>query len=227
MNLLIWDFDGTLAYRDGMWSGAMLDVLSNHDVAHTITVADIRPHVASGFPWHEPHIPHGNSASADAWWAPMCAQFEQAYIALGIPSERAVALGVAVRDEFCRPDAWQLYDDVLPTMKELSLRGWEHVVLSNHVPELPLLVEHLGLAPIVREVFTSATIGYDKPHPQAFKHVLDRYRSVRNVWMIGDNPIADVAGAAAVGIPGILVRGSQVAGLNWCSDLAQVMDVVG
>jgi hypothetical protein len=27
MNYLIWDFDGTLSYREGMWSGTLFEIL--------------------------------------------------------------------------------------------------------------------------------------------------------------------------------------------------------
>ncbi|MGH7576165.1 MAG: HAD-IA family hydrolase, partial [Longimicrobiales bacterium] len=43
------------------------------------------------------------------------------------------------------------------------------------------------------------SIGYEKPNPRAFRHVLNAVGPSGPVWMIGDNPIADVAGAAAVG----------------------------
>lgn len=52
--LLIWDFDGTLAHRDGMWSGAMVEVLDRHEPGHGITREDVRPHLRMGFPWHNP-----------------------------------------------------------------------------------------------------------------------------------------------------------------------------
>jgi FMN phosphatase YigB (HAD superfamily) len=40
--------------------------------------------------------------------------------------------------------------------------------------------------------------------------------------MVGDNPIADIAGAAAVGIPGILVRNTDPAIAHCCGDLTQI-----
>ncbi len=33
--------------------------------------------------------------------------------------------------------SWELFDDTLPALDQLSADGWSHVVLSNHVPELP------------------------------------------------------------------------------------------
>ncbi len=79
-------------------------------------------------------------------------------------------------------------------------------MLSNHVPELAELIEGLGLGELVGEVFTSAAIGYEKPHPEIFRHALRVCGSPGRVWMVGDNPVADVEGAEAVGVPAVLVR---------------------
>ncbi|MFI5884541.1 HAD hydrolase-like protein [Streptomyces sp. NPDC051554] len=43
---------------------------------------------------------------------------------------------------------------------------------------------------------------------------LDRAGSPERVWMVGDNPVADVAGAQALGIPGILVTPGRDDGLR-------------
>jgi putative hydrolase of the HAD superfamily len=55
-------------------------------------------------------------------------------------------------------------------------------------------------------VFSSALIGYDKPHPEAFRHALRACGEPARRWMVGDNPVADVRGAQTVGIPALLIR---------------------
>ncbi|GAA2483744.1 HAD family hydrolase [Winogradskya humida] len=55
------------------------------------------------------------------------------------------------------------------------------------------------------DVLTSAVTGFEKPHPAMYAAALTRTRGGR-VWMAGDNPDADVAGARAAGIPALLVR---------------------
>ncbi len=99
-----------------------------------------------------------------------------------------------------------MFDDTVPALARLSGSGWSHIVLSNHVPELVDLVDGLGLARHLEHVLTSARIGYEKPHPEAFRAALHACGNPRNVWMVGDNPLADVAGAEAVALPAILVR---------------------
>jgi putative hydrolase of the HAD superfamily len=56
MRYLLWDFDGTIANRKNMWSGALYDALI--DIGVSCDREDIRPHLRSGFPWHEPNVEH-------------------------------------------------------------------------------------------------------------------------------------------------------------------------
>jgi putative hydrolase of the HAD superfamily len=101
---------------------------------------------------------------------------------------------------------WQVFNDTRTALQTTRAAGWRNVILSNHVPELPALVTMLGLGDLVTQVFSSASIGYDKPHPEAFRHALRESGSPKRRWMVGDNPDADVGGAQALGIPAVLVR---------------------
>jgi putative hydrolase of the HAD superfamily len=128
-----------------------------------------------------------------------------------------------VRSTFCEPIHWHTFEDTLPTLATLRAHGWTHVILSNHVPELATLVDHLGLQPLVAAVFSSAIIGAEKPHPAAFQVVLGAIGPVDAVWMVGDNTQADIAGAEAAGIPGILVRQHHPEVPHCCADLQQLV----
>jgi putative hydrolase of the HAD superfamily len=98
---------------------------------------------------------------------------------------------------------------VTPVLERLRAQGWSHVVLSNHVPELPAIAAGIGLTPLVDRIVTSAATGFEKPHPEAFARAFEGTGRPADVWMVGDNEVADVAGAEAVGIPAILVRGHE------------------
>jgi putative hydrolase of the HAD superfamily len=71
---------------------------------------------------------------------------------------------------------------------------------------LPEIAECLGLMEYVDVCITSAKVGYEKPNPKIFQHAVELARKPREAWMVGDNLKADVRGAEAVGIKGILVR---------------------
>jgi putative hydrolase of the HAD superfamily len=101
---------------------------------------------------------------------------------------------------------WRVFQDTRPALQATASAGWRNVILSNHVPELPRLVSELGLDDLIERVFNSASIGYEKPNPEAFRHALRGCDDPAHRWMVGDNPVADVAGAQALGIPALLVR---------------------
>jgi putative hydrolase of the HAD superfamily len=52
-----------------------------------------------------------------------------------------------------------------------------------------------------------ALVGIEKPNPAIFWHALHVSRAGADCWMIGDNPVADVAGAESVGIRAVLADG--------------------
>jgi len=226
MKLLIWDFDGTLAYREGQWSGALLDVLNTHVPSHAITRDQLRPYLRHGFPWHSPDQPQEPRIAADVWWARLMPGFVTAFTANGLPSDHAVTLAASVRAAYCNPCAWATYPETIATLTALVHAGWTHVILSNHVPELPDLVRHLGVDRFITTIFNSAVTGYEKPHPAAFQHILSTLPRIECVWMVGDNPVADIAGAAAVGIPGILVRKTDSTVAYCCDNLTQISTII-
>lgn len=212
--VVLWDFDGTLAWREGMWSGCALDVLDEHAPGHGVPIERIRAALRGGFPWHAWEQAHPHLSEPESWWQSVerriAAAFEE--VLAGCDASRFAR---SLRERYLDVGvAWRLFEDTEPALRALSARGWRHVVLSNHVPELEDLVAGLGLAPHLDHVLTSARIGYEKPHPRAFRLALAAAGDPREAWMVGDNPHADVGGAESVGLPAILVRADGPARLR-------------
>jgi putative hydrolase of the HAD superfamily len=133
-------------------------------------------------------------------------QLGRAYEAAGYEPARSLELADAARRLYVDPTVgWELFDDTLPALERLSAAGWTHAILSNHVPELRRMVTALGLDEVVAFLSCSAETGFEKPHVQAFASVLEPLQPVE-VWMVGDNIVADVLGAEALGTPAVLVR---------------------
>lgn len=226
MKLLIWDFDNTLAYRDGMWSGALIEVLDCFLPQHDITRDRVRSYLRHGFPWHAPDVDRRHLRDPDAWWAALRPLFAEAFCGCGVKPDQARQLAWSVRAAYCDPARWKLFDDAVPALAGLAGAGWSHVILSNHVPELPLLVRALALEPYIAAVYTSAAIGFEKPRPEAFRAVLSAYPTAASAWMIGDSWTADILGAAAVGLPAILVRSDHPEARYRCASLAPIATIV-
>ncbi len=228
MRLLIWDFDGTLAHRRGEtgWSLLLEEVLDAEEPGHPHSADTFRPYLRSGFPWHSPEVAHPDLCDPDAWWGSVRPVLAQAYEAVGYPAERAAELAASARRLYVDPATWTLFDDTLPTLERLTEAGWTHALLSNHVPELGRIVEGLGLRPHLAAMSCSAETGFEKPHPRAYADVLDELQP-EEAWMIGDNAVADVLGAEAVGLPAILVRRPDPRAARYRDSLAGVAELLG
>jgi FMN phosphatase YigB (HAD superfamily) len=222
--LVMWDFDGTLAHRRGEtgWSILLAETLDAEEPGHGHSPDTFRPHLRDGFPWHKPEVAHPELCEPAAWWASVEPVLSRAYEAAGYTRARAIELAGAARRLYVDPSVgWALFDDTLPTLERLSQAGWTHAILSNHVPELRQIVSGLGLDDLVTVVSCSAETGYEKPHARAFASVLDQLRP-EEAWMVGDNVVADVLGAEAVGIPAVLVRRPDPRAARYADSLAGV-----
>lgn len=202
--VVFWDFDGTLAFRDGLWSAALASALTSVAPALSPTAEDFRKSLADGFPWHEPETIRAVE-SASEWWDALRPLFRSAYATAGVHPGTADKAIAQIPGEFYRPSAWRLAGDAVTALRSTEQAGYRNVILSNHAPELPVLVAALGLGPIVDTTVTSALVGAEKPNPRIFHYALQLAGAGDDVWMVGDNPVADIGGARAVGIRAIHV----------------------
>lgn len=203
---ILWDFDGTLAFHRTRWSGCFLQVLDERFPDHGATLEDSRRLLATGYPWHVPDQPHLHLCDPEEWWRSLETNLATAYGQLGYAEDDAITLARALRELYVRPEGFELYDDVLPALTSLKEQGWNHYILSNHMPELRAICAALGLSELLAETVNSAETGYEKPHPEAFRIAKQVVGEARTIMMVGDNPIADVAGAERAGLVGFLVR---------------------
>ena len=232
MHVIIWDFDGTLGgrrgsgQRGGAWTTALWEVLQNEIPGCNISLEQLRPYMRSGFPWHQPETPHTHIESAETWWQMVEPLFFRAYVGVGCDTELAQKMASCFRETYLNLDQWFVYDDVLPVFQSLAAEGWNHVLLSNHVPELGIILSHFGLSKYFYKIFNSANMGYEKPNPQAFNLVLHALPDVDDIWMVGDNIKADVEGASKLGISAILVRRYHPEAQHYAETLYDVRNII-
>jgi putative hydrolase of the HAD superfamily len=221
IGVILWDFDGTLAQRPGHWGACMIEALDEHEAGHRWTFDDVRPSLQDGFPWHNPQTPHPELCETEAWWRHVGGLMARGYEQLGIEPSRAAELAHYARLRYVE-SGWTVFDDSVPALERLRSHGWRHVLLSNHVPELPSLVESLGLTRWFDAVLTSAATGYEKPHREAFRLALRAAPAHERVWMVGDNYEADVAGAESAGIPAVLARRPDARATRFAATLSEL-----
>lgn len=203
---VIWDFDGTLAERPGLWSGCLLEVIQAENPNDPIQKKDISVLMGTGFPWHSPEVSHPELSTPDAWWGMMTELLTGVLRTLGYQDKLANKMAAQVRGRYLDDTVgWRLYPDTYESLQRIADAGLPQVILSNHTPELADLVKRLGLSRYFRSVITSALTGYEKPHKLAYESARVALPNASKLWMIGDSVEADAIGPAVHGIETVLL----------------------
>jgi putative hydrolase of the HAD superfamily len=205
-----------------------VEILDTESPGHGVTASSLMPGLSRGFPWHNPELrAHPELADPDTWWDHLLGVLRGALASVGVAGPVADRVLARARLEYTRLDRWSLFPDAHTGAGSVP---WRPVGVRQFcrttIPELPDIVRGLGISDYFAVVLSSAAIGLEKPNAQAFACVVEDLRRPETAWMIGDNPEADIAGAAAnCGIPGVLVRASAP-GLDCAPDLLAAVDLI-
>lgn len=107
---------------------------------------------------------------------------------------------------------WQLYLDICPTKTNLFPNALETLEYLGQNYTLSIItngfeqtqqrkIEHSGIARFIKHLVTSEKVGFAKPDPRLFIHVLEMNKAqAHQAIMIGDNIETDIGGAKGSGI---------------------------
>lgn len=203
---LFWDFDGTLAHREGHQSGAMMYALDSVMPGHHIKRDQLRSFMKGKYPWESPQTAHHHLCTPQAWWTYIESLFAGAFVSLGVQEATAKHIARVTHEHYLNPDEFILFPNTIEVLASLQTKGWQHIILSNHVPELTEIVAAKGLSKYFSHVISSANVGYEKPNIELFKHAIQLAGNPEKMIMIGDNIHADVFGAKNAGLDAILIH---------------------
>jgi len=201
-----WDFDGTLISRPSMWAEAASRIVRRLSPERECPDASLLRALDEGMPWHRPDHAHPELTTPGQWWQCVFRRYVEVLRELGLSEATTPEALDAIRRDILTPQRYSVYEDVEGVLSRLGDGGWRQVIVSNHVPELPQLVEGLGLARHFAAIVTSGIVGYEKPHPRMFEVASTHTTPGKPVWMIGDNLVADCLSVAPLGVRAILVR---------------------
>jgi HAD superfamily hydrolase (TIGR01549 family) len=109
-------------------------------------------------------------------------------------------------EEFSNPEHYALFPDALPALRELVASGYTLGIVSNFEAWLEVLLERLGVLPLMSVVVVSGREGIEKPDEEIFRRALERISaSADRAVYVGDNPRIDVRPALAMGMGAVLV----------------------
>ncbi len=109
--------------------------------------------------------------------------------------------------EWARCRHFELYDDVLPSLRALHAGGLKLGLISNTHRSLESFQSHFELDGLISAAVSSSEHGFNKPHPSIFRTALRLMAvSPEEAVMVGDSFAHDIEGARAVGMGGVLLR---------------------
>lgn len=102
--------------------------------------------------------------------------------------------------------AWRWHDDTRPMLERLH--GKYRLLIGANQPSLILgYMEATGFQQFFHHIYLSDSIGYLKPDPQFFLHILgEQHLKPSEVAMVGDDLEYDIAPAQALGMRTIWIR---------------------
>ena len=101
---------------------------------------------------------------------------------------------------------YQLYPDTIECLEFLRNEGFQLLIVSNHVWQLPKIISDLKIGIYFTHIITSARVGFRKPHPKIFTHAIELSGEIpSNIVFIGDSYSNDIIGAKQLGLSPILI----------------------
>jgi len=109
---------------------------------------------------------------------------------------------------FSRPEAWRITADANLVLNELQNRGLTLGIGSNFDARLWRIVHGFpALTPVREHIVISAAVGFRKPAPRFFQHVVRIAGCApEELLFVGDDYSNDYLGARSVGLNAILVH---------------------
>ena len=161
--------------------------------------------------WQEtapPLHPAGQSAADDdrGWWCALVGDVFGRVLGVPLAESTLEALFGGLYLHYAQPQAWSVFDDVVPTLEDLA-RDHRLLVLSNFDRRLHGILAGHDLLRFFSQVIISSEVGAAKPHARMFQAALAAGGSLpQETLHIGDDARCDLAGAGNCGIHAFHVK---------------------
>lgn len=142
---------------------------------------------------------------------------------MGGRGAHVVRVAERIYEQWASNHHFEIYDDVAPVLTELAASGFTLGVISNSHRSLEAFKTYFKLDALIGATISSAQHGYMKPHRSIFEAALHQARvTAGEAVMVGDSLKADIHGARAAGMRGILLRRSGEAPAELPSDISLI-----
>ena len=198
--VLFWDFDGTLVLPNEAYSIALDKAL--RAFGYEIPFDNVRQCTRS-IPWHTAETVYPQPVG-EPWWAALYSRMRAYTEAWEISETTHREICLRYREEM-QVFPYVLFEDALETLAKCREMGYTCYLLSNNHPDLPRILDRMGLTGEFEKQFIGSLYGYDKPCFELYRYAMETAGEPEEVWMIGDNPHMDIKAAKEAGLHTIWV----------------------
>ncbi|MES2597645.1 MAG: HAD-IA family hydrolase [Verrucomicrobiota bacterium] len=198
--LISFDAAGTLIQVARPVAQTYAEIAGGHGVP--VTAEALKP--AFRTVWSQlpaPLHPEGTPAADDDryWWKELVRRVFAAARGEPVDEEVLSPLFDELYQHYAKPEAWIVYDDVLPALNLLR-EDFDLCVLSNFDRRLYSILEGHGLTPYFKTIVISSEVGASKPHPRMFAEAERRMNAnAAEILHTGDDEKNDLLGAQNAG----------------------------
>lgn len=217
--VLFWDFDGTLSHPNRSFSTALPAAFAHAGCSWDKADDGF---LDTFYSWKTPHIAYPDRLG-EGWWVIHFDKIRALCQTKSLSQSQIQSICDDFRARLIHPANYRLYEDTLSTLKTCMAQGYRNFLITNNYPEILDNITVLGLAPYFSGCTISSHIGYEKPRPEFFDHARALAGQIRQGFVIGDNPQADILGGKAAGFSTIAVHAcTQSAADHYCPTLSQI-----
>jgi putative hydrolase of the HAD superfamily len=184
---------------------------AQHALRHGIVVESEAVMQAFRMAWKEtapPLHPAGQPPADDdrGWWRALVGDVFGRVLGAPLMESMLEVLFGELYLHYAQPQAWSVFDDVVPALEDLS-RDHRLLVLSNFDRRLRSILAGHDLLRFFGQVVISSEVGAAKPHPRMFQAALAAAGCLpQEALHIGDDVKCDLAGAQNCGIHAFHVK---------------------
>lgn len=150
-------------------------------------------------------------------------RFVRTFAKLGInDEERALRMSDGYIE--LSPNQTLTFPNTKETLEELKSKGYKMGIITNGFEEVQYRkLKNCDLLQFFDVVVCSEDVGYSKPDKRVYDYALDKIQSkATNSIMIGDDMKADVLGANAAGLTGVLFDPSKT---NYSNEIQRIKNL--
>lgn len=165
--------------------------------------------------------------TGEVWWETLFRKITAFCSENGIRETDIPQINTRFREILTNVENYRLYDDTIETLKKCLELGYQNILATNNYPEITENLKKMGIAPYLTDWVVSSHIGYEKPRKEFYEEAKRRGGNPEIMYMIGDNPIADIRGGKNAGLITVAVHACKNSKADhYCETLSDILTLL-